>query len=165
MVCAAMAGSASLAAAAIPGGIASAVPLTVSCTTLSSTSPTATSNSTGTISGCSGTGANSTNAGVAPAHGTDVSNLSTKKATITWSNGKKTVSSFTYTSLTNNCVAPAGYTNLAKVHETGKVLPSTSGTTTAGMVGGLTSATVCAFKKTVGGSILVKNYPGTKVVI
>ena len=149
IVCAAMAGSASLAAAAIPSGIASAAPLTVSCTHLAGSS------TTQTISGCTGTGANSSNAGTPPAHGTTTSNLGTKQATVTWSNKKKTVSSFTYTSVTNNCPAQSGKSKVTKVHEVGKVIAS--GTTTLGMVGGATSAYICVYKANVGGALSVTN--------
>jgi len=142
LICAAMAGSASAAAIALPGGIASASPLAVTCTHLTGSS------TAQTISGCTGTGANTANAGTPPAHGKTTSNLSTKKATVTWSNGKKTVSTFTYTSVTNNCPAVTGKSKVTKVHETGKVIAS--GTTTLGMVGHATSAYICVYKSSTG---------------
>jgi len=168
LICAAMAGSATVAAAAIPGAIASAVPLTVSCTTLTATSASSAAlTSTGTAGGCTGTGATSANAGTPPAHGTVVETRPTPTslsgtATITWSNGKKTASSFKYAVVTNNCAtAPAGYAKFLKVHSTGAVLKT--GTTTLGMVGGATSGYVCVYKKTVGGSILAKNMGPTVI--
>jgi len=148
-VCAAVAGSASLAAAVVPGGIASATPLSVTCTTMSGTA------TTQAISGCTGTGAIAADAGTAPAKGTQT----TSTKTIKWSNAKTSVLTYTYKSVTNNCVAPAGYSKFLKESESGKV----SGGTATGMVGSLVTGSVCVFKKTVGGTILVKNQGTFKI--
>jgi len=150
LLCAALAGSASLAAVVVPGGIASATPLIVTCTTF-------TGNATSqAISGCTGGGATSANAGTAPAHGTSL--VSTK--TITWSNGKKTHETYTYTThsgTANTCLPKTGYTKLYLVVEAGKVLAT--GTTTLGMVGGAIKGDSCVYSKKVGTTttILVVN--------
>ena len=149
-VCAAVAGSASLAAAVVPAGIASATALSVTCTTMSGTA------TTQAISGCTGTGAIAADAGTAPAKGTQT----TSTKTIKWSNAKTSVLTYTYKPVTpNNCVAPAGYTKFLKEAETGHV----SGGTATGMVGSLVTGTACIYKKTVGGTILVKNQGPFKV--
>ncbi len=152
VVCAAMAGSASIAAVAIPGGIASASPLTVTCTTLTGS---ATSQ---TISGCTGPGAVSADAGTPPAHGT--SKVSTK--TITWSNHKTSKESYSYTSSsTANCPSVMGYTkDLRETIKAGsKVVSSTNDA--AGMVGGALTGTFCVYKK--GSTILVRNLGAFKI--
>jgi hypothetical protein len=145
MVCAALAGSASLAAVAIPGGIATASPLTVSCTNLSGS---ATSQ---TISGCTGTGAVAADAGVPPAHGTSV--VSTK--TVTWSNHKTSKETYTYkSSSTANCPAVPKYTKDLRETASGKV----TGGSATGMVGGAVSGTVCIYKLTAAPhTLIVKN--------
>jgi len=141
-----------LAAAAIPGGIAAASPLSVTCTTLTGSA------SSQTISGCTGTGAISADAGTPPAHGTSA--VSTK--TITWSNHKTTKESYSYTSSsTSSCATVSGYTkDLRETIKTGsKVVASTNDA--AGMVGGALTGTFCVYKK--GSTILVKNQGTFKI--
>jgi len=145
LICAAIAGSASVAAAAVPGGIASAAPLHLSCTSLSGS---ATSQ---TISGCTGTGAIAADAGTPPAHG--VSTGATT-STVKWSNGKTTIMTQTHKVVTPNaCVAPAGYTKVSEFLGTDKV----TGGTATGLIGSTGGGKICLFKKTVGGTLLVKN--------
>ncbi len=138
-VCAAMAGSATLVAAAVPGGIASATPLTVTCTST-------TGNSTSvTVSHCTGTGAIAADAGAPPAHG--VLTVSTK--TIKWSNNKTSVLDYTYvehTGAANMCSIKASYTKDLMVTESGHV-STTSGTAT-GLKGGTLTGTICVYKLT-----------------
>ncbi len=139
LVCAAIAGSASLAGVTATSGLAFAVPLTVTCTHLVGT---ATSQ---TLSGCTGSGATATEAGVAPAHGTNV--VSTK--TITWGSGKTSKTTYTYTKVTtNNCAALTGYTKTAKYHEAGHVNTGTAGGTATGMRGGVFSGYACVYTHT-----------------
>jgi hypothetical protein len=141
LVCAAMAGSASLAVVAIPG-VAGAAPLTVSCTTLSGS---ATSQA---VSGCTGSGAIAADAGTPPAHGTSVA--STK--TITWSNGKTSKTTYTYTAGSDaSCPAVKGYTKDLLENAKGTV----TGGTATGLVKGAFKATICVYKK--GSTLLVKN--------
>ena len=146
LVCAAMAGSASLAVVAVQGGNAGATPpKTVTCTSLTGS---ATSQ---TISGCTGSGAIAADAGTPPAHGTSVA--STK--TITWSNHKTTKTTYTYHSGSDaSCPAVTGYTKDLLENATGSVV---SGSAT-GMVGGAFHGTICVYKKTASPhTLLVKN--------
>jgi len=138
-----------LAAGAIPGGIAGAAPLTLTCTSLSGS---ATSQ---TLSGCTGTGAIAADAGTPPAHG--VSIVSTK--TITWSNGKTTKSTVTYTPASDaTCPTVAKYTKFLLENAKGSVNTGTAGGTAVGMRGGAWKATICAYKLTAAPhTILVKN--------
>lgn len=148
LVCAALAGSAMIAAVSIPGGIASATPLTVTCTTLSGS---ATSQS---LTHCTGGGAIAADAGVSPAHGTNV--VSTK--TITWGSGKTSKTTYTYTSVTNNCPALSGYTKSGKYHESGHVNTGTAGGTAVGMRGGTFAGYACAYTKVAAPhNLIVKN--------
>lgn len=137
LVCAVLAGSASLAAVVVPGGIASAIPLTVSCTHLTGTI------TSQALSGCTGGGAIAADAGVAPAHGTNV--VSTN--TVTWGSGKTSKTTYTYTSVTNNCPALTGYTKDLKEHETGHVNTGTAGGTAIGMRGGAFAGYACVYAK------------------
>jgi hypothetical protein len=141
LICAAaVAGTASMTAASVPGGIASASALTLSCTTLTG------SETAQSISGCTGTASKLTGT-----KGTStVKNNTSKKtgvATVKWTSTKKTsIESYTYTELTgtkNKCAAKAGYVKLAEAVEKGKV---TGGTATA-MIGGAVTGTVCAYSK------------------
>lgn len=144
LVCAAaVAGSASFAAAAIPGSFASATPLTLSCTSLSG------NQSTQKISGCSGTGKTETGtSGTAKVASTD------KSATITWATGKTSIESFTYKNVTPNvCPAVTGYTKFLEVQETGSV----TGGTATGLKGGAVSGKVCIYKKGTSTTYLVKS--------
>jgi|ERR1700722_20388458 hypothetical protein len=147
--CVAVAGLASLAAVVIPGGIASASPLTLSCTTLKGTS------AAQTLTGCTGTAASQTGS-----HGsvTVKNNLSTKKgtATVKWATGKTSIESYSFTVLTgtnNKCVARTGYTKVAEAPEKGTV---TGGTVTA-MKTGAVSGIVCAYSKSGSSTIYVFN--------
>jgi hypothetical protein len=148
-----MAGSAAFAALAVPGSIAAAVPQTLTCTGLTGNA------ASQTISGCSGTGANLLNAGLAPAHGVQV----TKTKTITWSTKKTSVITYTYGTVTPNaCVAPAGYTKVLEVQE--KAGSKVSGGTALGLVGGAVSGKVCIFKQTAHPTVeLVKNLGPLKI--
>jgi hypothetical protein len=133
-VCAAMAGSATLAAAVIPGSIASASPLKVTCT---STTGSATSV---TVSGCTGTGAVTADAGSPPAHGV----LTVSNKTLKWSNGKTSVLAYKYvlhTGSANLCSAKTGYSKTDMVTESGTV----SGGTALGLKGGTLGGTVCVY--------------------
>jgi len=156
LICAALAGSASLAAVVVPGGIASATPLTVTCTHYSGSS------ASQAISGCTGTGAIAADAGVAPAHGTSV--VSTK--TITWSNGKTMKEQYSYvlhTGAANTCPVVALKTKVDLVTETGSVI---AGGTATGMVGGALSGTICVYKLTAAPhTISINNKPGTVVKV
>ena len=139
MVCAALAGSASLAAVAIPGGTASAAPLTLSCKTLTG------SETAQTISGCSGTASKETGT---KGTSTVKNNLSKKTgvATVKWSTKKTSIESYSYTELlgaSNKCPAKSGYTKVAEAPEKGKV----TGGTATGMIGGAVTGTACAYSK------------------
>ena len=154
MVCAALAGSATLAAVAVPAVDAGAVtPLTVTCTSLTGSA------TTQKISGCTGNGAIAADAGVAPAKGTSVA--STK--TITWSNNKKTKTTYTYKAGSDaSCPTVAKYTKDLLEVAKGSVVKS--GTTTTGMVGGAFSGTICIYKLTAAPhTLLVKNKGSFKV--
>jgi len=152
LVCAALAGSASLAAVAIPAGVASATtPETVSCTSV-----------LGTIhvlnfSGCTGTGANASNAGTPPAKGTYT--VSTK--TLKWSNTKTSLMNFTEKKdATSKCPKPtSGNTSLGEYAAGG----SATGGTALQMKGGVISGQVCITKNTKTGAISVKNLGAFKV--
>ena len=145
LVCAALAGSASLAAVAIPGGIASAAPLTLSCTTLTGTTTVTATSSTEHLSGCSGTAKTLTGTTGTAAVKTNLSTHS-GTATVTWATKKTSTESYKFTELTgskNLCPARTGYSKLAEAKETGSV---TGGTATA-MKGGAVTANACAYFK------------------
>jgi hypothetical protein len=136
VICAVMAGSASLAAVVVPGGVASASPLTVTCTSVSGSS------TSQTVSGCTGTAAIAADAGTPPAHGTSV--VSTHK--ITWSNGKTVKTSETTTSgAATSCPTVAGKTKVALEKATGHIV---AGGTALGMTGGTIKASICLYKLT-----------------
>jgi hypothetical protein len=140
VLCAALAGSASLAAVAIPGGIAGAAAKTLSCTTLTGTE------TAQAISGCSGSGSSQTGT-----KGTVkvVNNVAKKSgvATVTWTSTKKTsIEKYTYvedTGTKNTCAAKSGYTKVAMAVEKGTV----TGGSATGLVGGAVNGTVCAYSK------------------
>jgi len=139
LVCAAVAGSASVAAVTIPGGIASATPLTLSCTSLSG------SETAQSISGCTGTASKETGS---KGTSTVKNNLAKKTgvATVKWTTGKTSIESYSYKELfgsSNKCAAKTSYSKVAEAPETGKV---TGGTATA-MVGGAVTGTACAYSK------------------
>jgi hypothetical protein len=141
LVCGAfLAGSASVAALAIPGGIAGAKGDSLTCTTISGN---ATSQ---TLSGCSGTASSQTGS-------SGTSQVSTK--TTTWVTGKTSVESYSYKELTgkkDHCPAPAaGYTAVAEVKEKGKV---TGGTATL-LVGSKIKGTVCVYEQTSTSDIVI----------
>ena len=103
---------------------------------------------------CTGTGAIAADAGASPAHGTNV--VSTK--TITWGSGKTSKTTYTYTSVTNNCPALTGYTKAGKYHESGHVNTGTAGGTAVGMRGGTFTGYACAYTKTAAPhNLIVKN--------
>lgn len=135
MLCAALVGSASLAAVIIPGSVSSASPLTLSCTSFTGNA------TTQSLSGCTGTGATAANAGTPPAKGTE--SASTKL--ITWTSTHKTtnMSGVKYASGSKaNCPALAKYAaaDYEKVSGTIK-----SGGTALGLVGGTVSGVICAY--------------------
>jgi hypothetical protein len=153
IACAALAGSASLAAVAVPSGIASAAtPLTVTCTSLTGSA------TTQTISGCTGTAAIAADAGTPPAKGTSVA--STK--TITWSNHKTTKTTYTYKAGSDaSCPTVAKYTKDLLENATGKVV---SGGTAKGMVNGVFKGTICVYKLTAAPhTLMVRNKGSFKV--
>ena len=150
LVCAVLAGSASLAAVAIPGGIASATALTVSCKTMTGTGASVTSSDTLHFSVCSGTGSSetkTTGTGVVVTNHKQPSGSGTD--TVTWASKEKSVVSFTYTETSNpttvkkDCKAVTGDTAVAYVTDTGSVIAK--GTTTTKMVGGKTSGKSCVY--------------------
>jgi hypothetical protein len=142
LVCAALAGSASLAAVVVPGGIASATPLTVTCTHLSGNA------SSQMLSGCTGSGASgSSEAGTSPAHGTNVVDTGST-STITWGSGKTSKTTYTFHSVTNNCATLSGYTKDLKEHESGSVKTGSAGGTATGMRGGAFSGNACVYTLT-----------------
>lgn len=137
VVCAAIAGSAGF-AMVVPGGVASAKTLKVSCTSWSGDA------NSGFVSGCSGTGEALTGTS-----GTAV----TSNHTTTWSTGKTSITSVTNTPKPKDkCAPPAGYTNVVEEGVKGSVTGGTSG------IGGTFKATLCVFQS--GSTILVKNFPG-----
>ena len=145
LVCAALAGSASLAAVVIPGGIASASPLTLSCLHLTGTTTATATSSTEHLSGCSGTAQKLTGTTGTAAVKT---NLATKTgtATVTWATKKTSTESYKFTELTgskNLCSAKTGYSKVAEAKETGSV----KGGTATAMKGGAVTATACAYFK------------------
>jgi len=136
-----MAGSAAFAAIAVPGAIAGAVPLTVTCTALSGNA------TTQAISGCSGTGVT---AGEATATGTQT----TATKTVKWTDGKTSVLTYKYADVKPDaCKAPTGYTNFLEVTELAG--SKVTGGTATKLIGGALSGKVCIFKK--GTTELVKN--------
>ncbi len=150
LVCAAIAGSAVLTAAAVPVGVASATTaLTVTCSTETG------GETTIAVSGCTGSGAIVGEAGKSPTKGTGkISNLNKPKSgdvtvTIDWSGGKTSIESdvekYTTTAKTvaADCPTKSGYTKLAYVTETGNI----SGGTASKMKGGAVSGDSCVYKK------------------
>ena len=136
LACAAVAGTASFAAVAIPGSIATATVKSVSYTTLSG------SETSQTVSGCSGS--DSAQTGVS---GKQVPDISKKTAVVTWKTGKTTDYKYTYTlksGSANTCPAKAKYTKLDLVTETGTI---TGGTATL-MKSGPYSGKTCAYELT-----------------
>lgn len=153
MTCtAALAGSASLGAVAVPQPIgAASPPLTVTCTSLSGSATTA------TISKCTGTGAIAADAGTPPAHG--VFNVVAK--TISWSNGKTTKASYTYKpSSDTSCPTVAKYTK--------ELLETASGTVTGGtakgMVKGSLKAKVCIYDLTAAPHTVISRNEGNVTI-
>ncbi len=144
LICAALAGSASVAVAAIPAGVASATaPETVSCTTLAGSATSL------TFSGCTGSGANTSNAGKAPAKG--VYTVSSK--TLKWSDSKTSTLSFKYSKdKTSKCPKITGDTSLGEYTATGKVTKGTA----KQMIGGAASGSACIYSAK--SSTVVKNY-------
>ena len=121
LVCAALAGSASLAVVGIPAGTAgAATQLTVTCTSLTG------SNTSQTASGCSGADVSQTGT-----HGTITPHVNTTThkgtATIKWATGKTTTESTSYvTSSDASCPTKTGYTKLARATTTSVVTGGTA---------------------------------------
>jgi hypothetical protein len=136
IVCAALAGSASLAAAAVPGGVASAVPLTVSCAGLTGTS------GTWSFSGCSGTAI-----GLTGASGTSVP-INPTKLKITWATSQtsKVLYASNTTGPSTACPIVTGLTNVGVLHEVGKVV----GGSAVGMIEGLFKLKACEYSNSTG---------------
>ena len=148
---AALAGSASVAAVAVPGGIAGAAAKTVTCTKLTGSGTIA--KQTISLSGCTGTASGQTGS---TGSGTATTNSSKKSGTasIKWKTGKTSVETYTFKEdlgSSNNCPAKTGYTKLAKAIETGKV---SSGSATE-LNGGAVTADACAYSKS--GKIYIFN--------
>ena len=100
---AALAGSASVAAVAVPGGIAGAAAKTVTCTKLTGSGTI--SKQTISLSGCSGTASGQTGS---TGTGTATTNSSKKSGTasIKWKTGKTSLETYTFkedTGSSNNC--------------------------------------------------------------
>jgi hypothetical protein len=147
-----MAGSASLAAAAIPGSTASATVKTLTCTKLAG------SETSQTVSGCSGTGSSQTGT-----TGTQKPNIAKKTATITWTSTHKTTTyKYTYTlksGAANTCPNLSGKKKVDLVIETGTV----TGGTATGLVSGKFSGDTCAYEETAAPhSVSVTNKGPTK---
>lgn len=120
LVCGAMAGSATVAAVTVPGGVAGAAQLTVSCTSLTGNT------TTQTVTGCTGSDVAQTGS-----HGTIKPHVNTTThkgtATITWSTGKTTTESTSYTlSSDASCPTKTGYTKLARATTTSVVTGGTA---------------------------------------
>ena len=131
-----VAGSASVAAGVVPGGIAGAVPLTVTCPGLAGTP------GNWSFSGCAGTafaltGATGTSTPINPT-----------KLKITWATAK--TSKVLYASTTSGpstlCPIVPGVTNVGVLKETGKVF---GGSATA-MIGGLYKLRACEYSNSTG---------------
>ncbi len=157
MIGAALAGSVSLVAVAVPGGIAGAAAKTLTCKTLTGSGTV--SKQTISISGCSGTASGQTGT---KGTGTATTNSSkdTGTATIKWTTGKTSDESYTFKEdlgSSNNCPAKSGYAKLAKAVETGKV---TGGTATE-LKGSAVTADACAYSKS--GKIYIFNDGSVKV--
>jgi len=136
-------GSASLAAGAVPGGIAGAVPLTVTCPGLSGTP------GNWNFSGCAGTAFALTGA-----TGTSIPiNPTTLK--ITWSTSLTSKVVYTSTTAPPSTLCPIlpGLTNVGVLKETGKVI----GGSAAGMIGGLYKLKACEYSNSAG---LISMYVG-----
>jgi len=138
-----VAGSASLAAGVVPGGIAGAVPLTVNCSGLAGTP------GNWTFSGCAGTAFALTGT-----TGTAVP-INPTKLKITWVTTQTT--KVLYSSVTAGpstaCPLVAGVTNVGVLKETGKVV----GGSAAAMVGGLYKVRACEYSNSTG---IVSTYVG-----
>ena len=148
---AALAGSASVAAVAVPGGIAGAAAKSLTCTKLTGSGTIA--KQTISLSGCTGTASGQTGS---TGSGTATTNATAKTGTasIKWKTGKTSTESYTFkeeTGSSNNCPAKTGYTKLAKAVETGKV---TGGTATE-LKGSAVTANACAYSKS--GKIYIFN--------
>lgn len=129
-----MAGSAAFAALAIPGAIAAATPLTVTCTHLSGNTTTV------SISGCSGPGV------TAPNNATATGKLTVSTDTIKWTNGKKSIITYKYGTVTPDaCVAKTNYASTEIKELAGTKI---SGGTALKLVGGAGSGKVCLYTST-----------------
>jgi hypothetical protein len=119
LVCAAMAGTASLAVVAIPGTTSgAATQLTVVCTSLTGTT------TSETAAGCSGADVSQTGA-----KGTITPKVKGTggTATIKWATGKTSTETFTYkTSSAASCPKKAGYTAVIEATQTSKVTAGTA---------------------------------------
>ncbi len=137
LFCAALVGSASLAAVSVPGGIASASPLTVSCTGLTGAPV------TWNFSGCTGSGFALTGA-----TGASVP-LNATHLKITWVTGNtsKVVYASATTAPSTACPIMSGLFNVGVLHEVGKVV----GGTAAGMIGGAFKLKACEYSTTASG--------------
>lgn len=126
--------SASLAAIVVPADVASASPLTVTCTSIGPAS-----SNLLPIAGCKGTGAVSADAGTSPAHGTATPLLNR----ITWSNHKTTDSTVKVVSSSNSSLCPSlsGYV----FHSWNKLTGRVSGGTAKGMIGANWTETACNY--------------------
>jgi len=138
LVCGAMAGSASLAAVIVPGSVAGAAQLTVSCTVLTGNTVTQ------TTSGCTGSDVAQTGS-----HGTITPHVNTKThkgtATIVWATGKTTTETTSYVlGVASTCPTKTGYIKLAKAITTSTV---TSGSANKLIGATKFTATSCEYAK------------------
>jgi hypothetical protein len=149
-VCAALVGSASLAAVVVPSGVASAAALTVSCKTSSGSASTIDGNDSVKLASCSGSGSGATGPS---GSGTQITNHKQPSGsgteTITWKSKEKTAVSFKYTETESattvkaDCKAVSGDTAVAVVTSTGSVVAK--GTTTTKLIGSKTSGKSCVY--------------------
>jgi hypothetical protein len=151
LACAALAGTASFGAIALPGGIAGAKSLSVKCTGLTG------NGSSSSITGCKGSGLSET--GSSGTSVTDTTTATSGTSTITWSTGATSDEAYTYKELTGSkdkCPAPpAGFSALAEVTEKGSVTGGTA------LVGSKVKGTVCVYSD---GSTILVNGKGSQTI-
>ncbi len=133
--------TASWVAVTVPGGVASASPVTVTCSKFTG------DKATQKLTGCSGSGKSQTGAS-----GTSVAASNDESATIRWATGKTTAEKYSYKGVKpNECPAVSGYKKFLEVTESGSV---TGGSATE-LKGGRVSGKVCIYTKD--SSYLLKN--------
>ena len=149
--CAALAGSASL-AVLLPGSIASAKtrkPDKVVCTGFGG------SETSQTISGCTGGPAGLTGGTSVPTGYTLTGSTGSGTALITWTDSNTSTEAYTFSEKTgkaDKCTAPAGLTNIAEIKEKGTI----SGGTETALTGGKVKSTICVFS-----DLSLAGFPGS----